>query len=138
MEGKKEMKNSRSKKGLSQVVTAIILIAVTIAASIAVTAWMLTSTSSPTREEKLEIGDVEFLDNNQVRIAINNTGTQIVNVTEIRIDSEASWNSTQGVDPDSQVKILVPCTWTNGDVYAIDVVTAKGKHFQKNANSPFQ
>lgn len=78
----------KHRKALSPVVAAIILIAVTVAVSIAVAAWMGALTISfMGSTEELKIIDV-YYDNmeNKTKIEVRNIGTGAVTISDIRID----------------------------------------------------
>ena len=84
----------KSRKGLSPVVAAIILIAVTVAVSIAVAAWMGSMAVSDMKVSELTITQLEFTDDNIV-VHVSNTGTSDVTVHRIRINGEnvGAWSA---------------------------------------------
>ena len=80
------MKNfRRSKKALSPVVASIILIAVTVAVSIAVAAWMGALTIGFTATEQLQITSVNITSgaSGNAVISVSNTGTSAFTVTQV-------------------------------------------------------
>ena len=81
------LKLIKSKKGLSPVVAAIILIAVTVAVSIAVAAWMGSMAISDMNVSELTITTLEFTDEGIVA-HVANTGTSDVTIYRIRINGE--------------------------------------------------
>ena len=93
------LKLMKSKKGLSPVVAAIILIAVTVAVSIAVAAWMGSMAVGEMKVSELTITGLEFTvgDATDGRIIahVSNTGTSDVTVYRIRINGEnvATWSA---------------------------------------------
>ena len=84
---KKLNKIIKCQKGLSPVVAAIILIAVTVAVSIAVAAWMGSMAVSDMKVSELTITQLEFTDDSIVA-HVSNTGTSDVTVHRIRINGE--------------------------------------------------
>jgi flagellin-like protein len=81
----------KSKKALSPVVAAIILIAVTVAVSIAVAAWMgsLTIGFMNTKEAKITsmtFNKVAGADNDQIVLSVTNPGTTKVNIATIKLN----------------------------------------------------
>jgi flagellin-like protein len=80
----------KSKKALSPVVAAIILIAVTVAVSIAVAAWMGSLTIGFMETSELTITQMTFdADNNNATLTITNSGTSDVTVTTIKINGNS-------------------------------------------------
>jgi flagellin-like protein len=133
-----KMKILRSKKALSPVVASIILIAVTVAVSIAVAAWMGALTFTFMGTEELKITNVEFVASTPktVNVTLQNTGTTPITVNEIWVGSTKSWSTGDTVAANSQEEIAVTYTWSNGNNYQIKVVTAKGNQFYYNAVAP--
>ena len=129
----------RSKKALSPVVAAIILIAVTVAVSIAVAAWMGALTFTFMGTEQLKITNVEFLTGGSyINVTIQNTGTSSVTVSEIWVNNVKEWTTGQTISANSQAEIKVTVTggWQNGYNYEIKVVTSKGNQFYYTATAP--
>jgi flagellin-like protein len=134
-----KMKILRSKKALSPVVASIILIAVTVAVSIAVAAWMGALTFTFMGTEELKIINVEFLPGatEYVNVTMQNTGTTPITVTEIHVGSGANLlASSVTVAANSQREERVTQSWDNGYNYQIKVVTSKGNQFYYNAVGP--
>ena len=133
----------RHRKALSPVVAAIILIAVTVAVSIAVAAWMgaLTIGFMGSTEE-LNIVDVHYTTNaTEVTIEVANVGTGKVTIKDIRIDGTtyATFGDGSGdVDPalsydldkgSSETFTLSFATspFNSGVIYTFTVHTAKNQ-----------
>jgi flagellin-like protein len=140
---KEKMKNfRRSKKALSPVVASIILIAVTVAVSIAVAAWMGALTIGfMGGSEQVEIRTITFT-SGQAALVIKNTGTSAVTIQEVYVNNALQANTA--IDPDApfsipangQQTLTVTLSWVAGDNYQFKVVTAKGNPFMKNAIPP--
>ena len=76
----------RSRKALSPVVAAIILIAVTVAVSIAVAAWMGALTFTFMGTEALTISALTWTPMSGCNIVVNNTGTKDLTITQIQVN----------------------------------------------------
>jgi len=131
------MKILKNKKALSPVVASIILIAVTVAVSIAVAAWMGALTFTFMGTEELKITNVEFLSGNQyINVTLQNTGTSPITINEIWVNGALKWSTGQTISANSQAEIKVSHTWSNGYNYEIKVVTSKGNQFYYTATAP--
>jgi len=127
----------RNKKALSPVVAAIILIAVTVAVSIAVAAWMGALTFTFMGTEELKITNVEFLSGNHVNITLQNTGTSPITVNEIYISGSTNLlPSSITLPANSPQEVQVDYSWQSGYSYQIKVVTSKGNQFYYTATAP--
>jgi len=125
---------------LSPVVAAIILIAVTVAVSIAVAAWMGALTFTWMGYEDIEINACHWewgaLGNREINITIQNTGTKDVTINNLKINHLGISNSK--VDPappfvyhtaDGELDLIITYDYTNGSSYDIAVVTSSGHEF---------
>lgn len=127
----------KSTKALSPVVASIILIAVTVAVSIAVAAWMGALTVGFMGTEELKITNVQFPAADTVRVTIKNTGSTSATVSEIYINNGADLLSTDlTMDANSQADQDITFTWAAGSSYQIKVVTTKGNPFIYQATGP--
>ena len=130
----------RSKKALSPVVASIILIAVTVAVSIAVAAWMGALTVGFMGTEQVEMRTITFNSNSTVSVVLRNTGTSAVTIQEAWINNvQVTPNSPTlpaAINANAEVTFNLPLSWTAGNNYQIKVVTAKGNPFMKNAIPP--
>ena len=81
------MKNFiRSKRALSPVVASIILIAVTVAVSIAVASWMGALTIGFMDTEQMQITDMNFPSAGSVAVELKNSDTSPITVNEIHVN----------------------------------------------------
>jgi len=125
----------KSKKALSPVVAAIILIAVTVAVSIAVAAWMGALTFSfMGGTEQVEVDHITWASSTVFTIQLKSTGTASVTVDRVPLNQVS--NTTNATLPEAVAAglrkyYLVTFTWTAGDNYDIAVVTSKGNAFTK-------
>jgi flagellin-like protein len=98
-------------KALSPVVASIILIAVTVAVSIAVAAWMGGMTIGFMGSSSITVTNIQFNppgvdpepETNYMNLTLKNTGTKTVTIAAVRINNQ--------VIPD----LLVGTAWTPGD-----------------------
>ena len=131
----------KNKKALSPVVAAIILIAVTVAVSIAVAAWMGSMTFGFMATEQITITKVEFLPsgavNNVTRVTVLNTGTTDVilssaTVTGFGVITVSLDNSPVTIGESLTVPFNVTITsgtWTAGSTYTVELLSSKGNKF---------
>ena len=120
----------KSKKALSPVVASIILIAVTVAVSIAVAAWMGALTFTFMKTEELKITNMQFLGTGTtINLTVTNPGTSKVTITTIRVNDVAiSGTITGSLDwaaGDSH-NIGFAYTWTSGNKYKVTLLSATG------------
>jgi flagellin-like protein len=125
------MKMLRSKKALSPVVASIILIAVTVAVSIAVAAWMGALTIGRMGTSSLTITNVSFPTNTTtIIITMKNTGTQQVTISTVKVNNviKLSFNGTKTLNPgDTDEKLTInDVNWTAGNPYKIDLYDSTG------------
>ncbi|MGB9914674.1 MAG: archaellin/type IV pilin N-terminal domain-containing protein [Candidatus Bathyarchaeales archaeon] len=140
------MKNLRnSRKALSPVVASIILIAVTVAVSIAVAAWMGALTTGFMATEELKITRMKFeVDNNDKTIVViaNNTGTTPVTISAVYLNNEdvtddVTFTPTTGTAAaNSGLVIDIDYTWQEGNNYQVKLISSKGNTFVYTAVGP--
>jgi flagellin-like protein len=132
------MKILKCKKALSPVVASIILIAVTVAVSIAVAAWMGALTFTFMGTETLAIPKIRWTwgaaGSRNFAISVNNTGTKDVTINQIMLNYAGVAGSK--VSPalpyilktttPNYVTFTVTFDYTNGTNYDISVVTSSG------------
>ena len=128
----------RSKKALSPVVAAIILIAVTVAVSIAVAAWMGALTFGfMGGSEQVKIVGVEFLPGNtQINVTVQNAGTSAVVITSAKVNDKVIDIADVTLNAGDQTTITVSYSWVNGNAYNVGVVTKAGNVFTYYATAP--
>ena len=129
----------RSKKALSPVVAAIILIAVTVAVSIAVAAWMGALTFGfMGGSEQLKIVSVQFAGttNKNITVTVQNTGTSTVVITSAKVNDQVIDITDVSLDAGSQTSITFDYTWSPGTSYNVGVITKAGNTFTYYATAP--
>ena len=141
------MKIFRSKKALSPVVASIILIAVTVAVSIAVAAWMGALTFTFMKTETYNIVSMSFTGtsnatNNAIELRIQNTGT-----SSFTVDTSGKVNGvpktlTATIDERTILAgvtkiITIPnVQWIIGRQYNVELITTQGTKITYTAVSP--
>jgi flagellin-like protein len=123
-------------KALSPVVASIILIAVTVAVSIAVAAWMGALTVGFMGSSSVTITNVSFSGTsgqaaNTIELTMKNTGTKSVTISQVKVNNNAATtNSTTLTMPAGQVGAGIQITnagWANGNPYKFDIVDSSGQ-----------
>jgi flagellin-like protein len=137
------MKILRSRKALSPVVASIILIAVTVAVSIAVAAWMGALTFTFMATEEVQITNMLFgpAGTSWIAVIVNNTGTSPVTMNEAWLNNvkQTTFNTNQSpgtINANAGAVINMTTTVTNGNNYAVKLVSAKGNQFTYTARAP--
>jgi flagellin-like protein len=124
----------KSKKALSPVVAAIILIAVTVAVSIAVAAWMGSLTIGFMETSELTVTNVDFTVGNStagsIAVDVTNSGTSDVTVTIIKINGNtaSTWSSgTSDTVPSGEDETFtITQTVVAGNKYSISMFANDG------------
>ncbi|MEM3551436.1 MAG: archaellin/type IV pilin N-terminal domain-containing protein [Candidatus Bathyarchaeia archaeon] len=143
------MRNLKNKKAISPVVASIILIAVTVAVSIAVAAWMGALSVGFMQTEQIAITRCDFTQetdnsNNTIILHLRNTGTTdvVINsatvngipatITGGQVTVRKNDNSTVTLKlEDDRLK-----EWKAGDSYQIKLMSTRGNYFVYNAIAP--
>ena len=123
------MKMLRSKKALSPVVASIILIAVTVAVSIAVAAWMGALTIGFMGTSSLTVTDISFTGglsgdpNNDIVVFIRNSGTKQLTIAKVHlngVDKYSSCNGTFTYAPGATGNFTIQdIGWVSGNPYEV-------------------
>jgi flagellin-like protein len=130
------MKILKNSKALSPVVASIILIAVTVAVSIAVAAWMGALSFNFMGTEQLSYTNYAWgTSNAYMNFTVKNTGSSDLSIQEVRVDG----NTPDGLSPalttphllakGSSVTFMVTDTFSSGIQYEFTTITAKGNIF---------
>ena len=147
------MKMLKNKKALSPVVASIILIAVTVAVSIAVAAWMGALTIGFFGgAEELNLVEVTFpAGNTNATVEVSNTGAYDVIITEVRVEGTnrtvesalkggSTWTADSSgyytLDKGESGTLTVTFTWVAGVTYNVHVKTTKTLFGPYPAESP--
>lgn len=132
----------KNRKALHPVIGAIVLIAVTVAVSVVVAAWMGgLSIGFMGNAEQVTITNVQFNNSTSVTLSVRNAGTSTVSVSSAAIDGNTAMMTpaTFSVDKGSVAfLVLTGTTFNSGEKYSFKLVTAKGNTvlFIAEANLP--
>ena len=129
----------KNAKALSPVVASIILIAVTVAVSIAVAAWMGALTVGFMSTEEIKITSMTFTSSSITLIA-NNTGTSPVTINEVWVNNSpytsATTNVGESIAANSGIQFVITYTVNDGYNYQVKLVSSKGNTFMYTAVAP--
>ena len=129
----------RNKKALSPVVAAIILIAVTVAVSIAVAAWMGALTFGfMGGSEQVKIVNVQFISGSpkQIKVTVQNAGTSTVVITSAKVGDQVIDVTDTTLNAGNQTTITFNYDWNAGTSYNVGVITKAGNTFTYYATAP--
>jgi flagellin-like protein len=132
----------KNAKALSPVVASIILIAVTVAVSIAVAAWMGALSIGFMETEQMSIVNAQFTDSTDggltgttMTLSVRNTGTTDIVIVSATVNGDpATADATIGKNDDGSV--VVTADWEQGSTYQIRLLSSKGNYFPYNAVAP--
>jgi flagellin-like protein len=137
----------KSRKGLSPVVAAIILIAVTVAVSIAVAAWMGALTFTFMQTEQVSITNMQFngasnASDNTIVLNLKNTGSSKVTLTQVTLNGDVHtvvWSPTTGeLDAaGTGTATLTAVNWVSGNTYRVILQSSTGTNvasYEKKAS----
>jgi flagellin-like protein len=138
------MKILRSRKALSPVVASIILIAVTVAVSIAVAAWMGALTFNFMGTEQVSITNAYFDptgDNKTLTVNVTNSGSSAVIINSATVNGLATPVTNTpvtvpGNTPTQAINMTLTTAWSNGYTYNIKLSSQKGNSFVYTAVAP--
>ena len=130
----------RSVKALSPVVASIILIAVTVAVSIAVAAWMGALSVNFMATEQLTITNVQFKAGNAIELTVRNSGSANITISSATVngvDATVTGAPVVVVANSPGTITLTPSpAWATGNTYQIRLMSAKGNYFPYTAVAP--
>ena len=135
----------KCRKALSPVVAAIILIAVTVAVSIAVAAWMGALTFTFMKTEELKVtniswGSVSGSTRVDATLKMKNSGTATLTINEVRVnDATAIMDPlTVTLEPGQDTTITVTRTgnFTIGTKYEFAFLSATGNRYPYTSVAP--
>ncbi len=134
-------KLKKNAKALSPVVASIILVAVTVAVSIAVAVWMGALSTGFMQTEQVAFGTITFQagDTGSVQVAVKNTGTSAVTISEVYLNGAAITALTTPseapftIQANGQQTLNFTAAITAGGNYEVKLITAKSNPFAKSA-----
>jgi flagellin-like protein len=127
----------KSTKALSPVVASIILIAVTVAVSIAVAAWMGGMSVGFMQTEQLSITNVAWTGSGAtITVSVRNSGTTdvVLNSATVNGITAPITGSPVTVAKNTAADVVLTSAWVSGNSYQIKLVSAKGANFLYNAS----
>ena len=130
------------RRGLSPVIGAIILIAVTVAVSVVVASWLGGITLGfMSNAEQATITNVNFNNSTAVTVSVRNAGSSTVSISSAAIDGNTATMTPVAFSIDKgsvAFLVLTGTTFNNGEKYSIKLLTAKGNTvlFVVEANLP--
>ena len=137
------MKIMKNAKALSPVVASIILIAVTVAVSIAVAAWMGALTFTFMATEQVQITNIGFgpsAASSWIAVTVNNTGTSPVTINEAWVNNDKKTitmpSLPQNIVANNGTMLYINMTVANGYNYQVKLVSSKGNQFTYSAVAP--
>ena len=122
----------KNAKALSPVVASIILIAVTVAVSVVVAAWMGGLTIGLMgNAEQASIANIAFVGTNQIDVLVQNSGSTTVNITQVFVNGvSATITNTPPLSVDKSAAttfhVTSPSALSAGTSYTVKLITAKG------------
>ena len=136
----------KSRKALSPVVAAIILIAVTVAVSIAVAAWMGALTFTFMQTEELKVLTHSW-GTDSITLSVKNTGTADLSVNDVQVASVSQIanstftggfsGTTNTLASGSATGIIqIDYVFSPGTKYEFAILTAQGNKFTYIATAP--
>jgi len=139
----------KSKKALSPVVAAIILIAVTVAVSIAVAAWMGALTFTFMRTEELQYTSRSWDTNKRyIDLTVKNTGTSPLTMSKVEIngaletdidfDTGTGGNQTDPtpLDGGASKTVRIWYAYASGSKYDWTIITASNNKYTYTTTCP--
>jgi len=138
----------KCRKALSPVVAAIILIAVTVAVSIAVAAWMGALTFTFMKTEELKVTNIVWtagISGQQASalLTVKNSGTATLTVNQVRVNDGTATMTVGGLnsvtlEPGIPASITVTRSgnFTSGTKYEFAFYTATGNRYPYTATAP--
>ncbi len=131
----------KNAKALSPVVASIILIAVTVAVSVVVAAWMGgMSVGLMGNAEQGTITNVNFATGSTIVVTVQNTGNSLMNFTAAYVNGATTAPTpafiTQGVAKGASVSYTLSYAWVSGNEYTIKFTTAKANNLVLTQTAP--
>ena len=119
----------KNNKALSPVVASIILIAVTVAVSIAVAAWMGALTVGFMDTKTVTITNVVFENGNEITVSVKNTGTSNVTISTAKVNGVVTAIATNPspVGTGLSADIVLTSAYTDGNAYKIELYESSGQ-----------
>ena len=129
-------KMRKNAKALSPVVASIILIAVTVAVSIAVAAWMGALVVGQMSTEEAKVTSISW-GTNYATLTIRNSGTTDILITEAYANGGLDvLSAEQSVSANDVAQVILDVTPVSGSNYMFQLKSAQGNTFPYTAYAP--
>jgi flagellin-like protein len=144
----------KNAKALSPVVASIILIAVTVAVSIAVAAWMGALTVGFMNSNSATVTNMQFTGTpgaaaNSIALTLSNTGTKAITIqfaklNSIQVDSAnlqgspTATNMTLAAGQTGKTITILNAGWISGNAYKVDLYDTSGQVVASYQQTPIQ
>ncbi len=135
-------KMRKNAKALSPVVASIILIAVTVAVSIAVAAWMGALVVGNMNTEEVKITNAYFHDSTNATLTVKNIGSTTVVITDAYVGSNLAGSNLPATGTSIaanavlSIEVQNSAAFVAGQSYQFKVVSSKGNPFVYTATAP--
>jgi flagellin-like protein len=132
-------KFKRNAKALSPVIASIILIAVTVAVSVVVAAWMGgISLGFMGNAEQLSITNVEFVTGNtEVKLSILNSGGADATISAVYVNGQSGYTANPtSIPKGTSTDVTIPLAWTASTSYDFKLTTSKGNNIATTGVAP--
>lgn len=119
----------KNTKALSPVVASIILIAVTVAVSIAVAAWMGALTVGFMDTKTVTITNAAFSGTDVITLTVKNTGTSPVTISTAKVNGDIATITTNPspIADGAQASLVLQSAWLAGNNYKVDLFDSNGQ-----------
>ena len=130
---RKIRKLQHNAKALSPVVASIILIAVTVAVSIAVAAWMGGLSTGFMQTEQASITNAAFSGTRTITLTVSDSGSSDIIISSATVNGISvptlTGTTLTANNANNQVVLTMASDWAAGNTYQIKLVSAKGTIF---------
>lgn len=135
----KRRRKGYGRRGLSTVVTSILLVTAVSIMGTGLVAWSNSSFAAQQLNvanqaadridlirESFVVEDVWFYEPNKADITIRNTGDLAITISNIYVNNSQAWSGNQVIPMESVATITIDIDWGTGDAQSIMVKTARG------------
>lgn len=121
----------RDKRAITPVLSNLLLMVVAVAAmAIATTStYVVTTNLRENMSERLLVEDVWFNSTNTIMVYLRNIGKGAIDVSRVYVNGTPQpFSSPFHLEIDEHGWLNVSYSWVSGEIYYVDVVTARGNH----------
>ena len=127
------------KRAVSPVIATVILVAIAITTAVAVAYYMGDISSRYAKFESAKIISVAYTSNNTITVKIKNTGTILMNITEVMVgDDTKPFNGTRAIEKGEETTLIIFDTeWMSGQKYQTTILTnTENRRYVKETTAP--